>query len=119
MSEKIRLYKTAREVFEEATTLILGSSACRVVYFHLKQRIGRDPYEVLLEKPEIFYEEYENLFSKSVDLLLNYVGNYIVERYGVDCSPQEFVKLLQRGGESSKDKMTEIMAKIYEKSKKK
>lgn len=117
MTEKAQLYETARKVFEEATVPVLGHSGYEVVCFHLKQRVGRDPFEDLLEEPKTFYEGFEKVFSVGTDILLNCVGKYLVDKYGADCSPEEFLELFYKGDESSKDKMTEIMMKVHEKRK--
>ena len=117
MTDKSALYKTAREVFEEATTPVLGLTVYKVLCFHLEQRIGKDPYEILLEDPQKFYEEFEKLFAKGTDVLLNYVGKCLEDKYCTNFSPEKFVELLYKGDESSKDKMIEIMTTIYEKKK--
>jgi len=118
VTEKTQLYKIAREVFEEATTPILGSNIHEVICFHLKQRIGRDPYQALLEEPKTFYDELEKIFSNGANILLNHVGKCLADKYGANCSPEEFAELLYRGDESSKDKIIEIMMKIREKKNK-
>ncbi|MFH0748554.1 MAG: hypothetical protein V1915_01330 [Candidatus Bathyarchaeota archaeon] len=118
MTEKVQLYKKTRKVFEEAVVPVLGPSGYETVYSHLRQRVGRDPFEVLLEEPKIFYEELEKIFSTSTDVLLNHVGKYLVNKYGVDCSPDEFLELFHKGDASSKDRMIKIMMKAHENWKK-
>lgn len=116
MKEKTQLCKIAREVFEEATTPILGSNMNEVIFFHLKQRMGKEPYHVLLEDPKTFCDELEKIFAKGANVLLNQVGKCIAEKYCAGCSPEEFVELMYRGDEPSKDKIIEIMIKISEKN---
>lgn len=118
MTEKTQLCKIAREVFEEGTTPILGPNIHEVIYFHLKQRMGRDPYHALLEEPKTFYDELEKVFSKGTNVLLSQVGKCLADKYGADCSSEEFVELLYRGDEPSKDKIIEIMMKVREKKNK-
>lgn len=117
MTEKTILYKIAKEVFEEATMPVLGQAAYEAICFHLKQRIGREPNEALVDEPKKFYEEFENILSSGADVLLSHVGKCIADKYGVSCSSEEFVEILYRGDESSKEKIVEIMSEIHEKTK--
>ncbi len=116
MTEKPTLLLTAQEIFEEAFTLILGPSICEVIASSLQKRFGKDPYEVLFEEPAVFYTECAQILTGGTDVLLRCVGECIAEKYKVSCSPEEFVKLLHSGDESSKAKMHKILAEINEKS---
>jgi len=119
MTEKAVLYQIAREVLEQATVPILGPMASEAVFFHLKQRMDREPGEVLVEDPKRFYEEFVNVLASGADILLEHVGKCITDNYGVSCSSEEFIGLFYRGNESSKEKIVEILSAIDEKTKRK
>ncbi len=54
MNEKknVWLHKVAQKIFEEATAASLGATFNVIISFHLRQKFGKDPYEVLLDCPK-------------------------------------------------------------------
>lgn len=119
MTEKAVIYRIAKKVLEEATMPVLGLAAYEAVFSHLQQRLGREPNEVLVDNPKKFYEEFENVLASGADILLKHVGKCIAENYGIPCSSEEFIEILCRGNELSREKIVEIMSAIDEKMRKK
>lgn len=118
MTEKTQQHKTGKEIFEETFTQILGSSATQAIFFHLKRRTDKDPYEVFLKEPNVFYKECKNILLEGADVLLKCVGESLVEHYGAECSPDEFIELLCTGDEPSKVKIKLMMEKASKASEK-
>jgi hypothetical protein len=55
--ESILLRRVAQKVFEEASTTNLGLTFHIIISFHLKQKLGKDPYEVFVDDPKTSFNE--------------------------------------------------------------
>jgi hypothetical protein len=111
-NEKISLQNVAKQVFEEAITTALGSSCSVVIEFHLKQKFGKDPYEVFLEDPKSFYEALEEIFEAGAESMISLVGTFLVKKYGITCEATEFLNLVVNGDEPAKRALKEILTSI-------
>jgi hypothetical protein len=111
------MYETVRKVFEEATSTALGSSCNTVITFHLKQKFGKDPYEVFAEDPRAFYTALEEIFGAGAESIITLVGTFLINRYGLTLSAQSFVNLVVKGDKSSKNKLQEIFSKVVNQTK--
>jgi len=111
-NEKLLLRNVAKKVFEEATTTALGSSCSVVIEFHLKQKFGKDPYEVLLEDPKSFYEALEEIFGAGAESMISLVGTFLIKKYGITCTATEFLNMVVNGDEPAKRALKEILTSI-------
>jgi hypothetical protein len=110
MNEKknVLLYRVARKVFEEATAASLGATFHIIISFHLKQKFGKDPYEVLIESPATYYDGLKEVLGEGGDAVLNLVGTFLTAKYNVDCTAEEFLKLFTKDSQLSARKLSEI-----------
>jgi hypothetical protein len=111
-NEKTLLQNVAKKVFEEATTTALGSSCSVVIEFHLKQKFGKDPYEVFVEDPKSFYEALKEIFGAGAESMITLVGTFLIKKYGITCTASEFLNLVVDGDEPAKRTLKEILKNI-------
>ena len=109
--ERILLHKVAQKVFEEASTVNLGLTFHIIISFHLKQKFGKDPYEVLVDDPKTFFNGLEEVLGAGAEAVISLIGAFLVIKYCVNCTPDEFVRLLIKGDEPSKRRLKEILTK--------
>lgn len=110
--ERILLHKVAQKVFEEASTVNLGLTFHIIISFHLKQKFGKDPYEVLVDDPKTFFNGLEEVLGAGAEAVISLIGAFLVIKYGVNCTADEFVRLLIKGDEPSKRKLKEILINV-------
>jgi hypothetical protein len=104
---------TVQEIFSEATTEAMGSTFQSIIIsFHLKQKFGKDPYDVLMDDPEAFYNGLREVSGDGADVVLSLVGVLLSKRYGVSRSADEFLALFTRGDSQSKHELKEIFRRI-------
>jgi len=116
-NQKDLLPKVARKVFEEASTANLGLTFHIIISFHLKQKFGKDPYEVLVDDPKTFFNGLEEVLGAGAEAVISLIGAFLVIKYGVNCTADEFVRLLNKGDEPSKRRLKEILTDIAHSSK--
>ncbi|MCJ7425365.1 hypothetical protein MUP01_14035 [Candidatus Bathyarchaeota archaeon] len=111
--DKDLLHKIAQRVFEEVTTETMGSNfQAIVISFQLKQKFGKDPYEVLIDDPETFYNGLSEVSGDGADVVLGLVGSLLSKRYGANLSAKEFLELFTRVNGQSKHELKEIFRRI-------
>lgn len=115
--QKNLLPKIAQKVFEEASTANLGLTFHIIISFHLKQKFGKDPYEVLVNDPKTFFNGLKDVLGAGAEAVISLIGTFLVIKYGVNCTPNEFVRLLNKGDEPSKRRLKEILIGIANSSK--
>ena len=104
---------TVQKIFGEATTEAMGSTfQAIIISFHLKQKFGKDPYEILLGDPKCFYNGLREVLGEGAEAVINLVGTYITAKYNVNCTAEEFVKLFTRNGRSSAQKLLDVFKAI-------
>jgi len=104
---------TVQKIFSEATTESMGSTfQAIIISFQLKQKFGKDPYNVLIDDPETFYNGLEEVSGDGADVVLSLVGSLLSKRYGSSRSAEEFLVLFTRGDSQSKHKLKEIFGRI-------
>ena len=102
-----------QKIFSEATTESMGSTfQALIISFHLKQKFGKDPYDVLVNDPETFYNGLTEISGTGADVVLSLVGTLLSKRYGVSHSAEEFLVLFTRSDSQSKHKLKEIFRSI-------
>lgn len=103
----------AQKIFSEATTEAIGSTFQAIILsFQLKQKFGKDPYEVLIDDPEAFYNGLTEISGAGADTVLSLVGTFLSKRYGVNRSAEEFLVLFTRSDSQSKHELKEIFRRI-------
>jgi len=104
---------TVQKIFSEATTESMGSTfQAIVISFQLKQNFGKDPYDVLLDDPETFYNGLREILGAGADTVLSLVGTFLSKRYGSNRSAEEFLALFASGDSQSKHELKEIFRRI-------
>jgi hypothetical protein len=104
---------TVQKIFGEATTESMGSTfQAIIISFHLKQKFGKDPCEVLIDDPKAFYNGLREVSGDGADVVLSLVGALLSKRYGVNRSAEEFLALFTRGDSQSKHELKEIFGRI-------
>jgi len=77
----------------------LGSAGVRVLRFHVERRLGQGMYDVFYEDPGKFYKASSDFFGAGAEPLMRLVVRWLNENgYMEDLNPDEFVRLLKRGG---------------------
>jgi hypothetical protein len=114
MNEKknVLLHRVARKIFEEATAASLGGTFNVIISFHLKQKFGKDPYEVLIDNPKTFNDGLKEVLGEGAEAVINLVGTFLTIKYNVDCTAEEFTGLFTRDSASSTQKLSEIFGSI-------
>lgn len=114
MNEKknVLLHKVARKIFEEATAASLGGTFNVIISFHLKQKFGKDPYEVLIDNPRTFNDGLKEVLGEGAEAVINLVGTYLTIKYDVNCTAEEFTGLFTKDSASSTQKLSEIFGSI-------
>jgi hypothetical protein len=104
---------TVQKIFSEATAEAMGSTfQLIIISFHLQQKFGKDPYDVLIDDPKAFYNGLTEILGTGADTVLILVGTFLSKRYGANRSAEEFLALFTRSDSQSKHKLTEIFRRI-------
>jgi hypothetical protein len=104
---------TVQRIFNEATTESMGSTfQAIIISFQLKQKFGKDPYEVLIDDPKAFYNGLTEISGDGADMVLSLLGTFLSKRYGVSRSADEFLALFTRGDSQSKHELKELFKRI-------
>ena len=104
---------TVQKIFSEATTEAMGSTfQAIIISFQLKQKFGKDPYDVLLDDPVTFYNGLREILGAGADTVLILVGSLLSKRYGVNRSAEEFLVLFTRSDSRSKHELKELFRRI-------
>jgi hypothetical protein len=104
---------TVQRIFSEATTESIGSTfQALIISFQLKQKLGKDPYDVLLDDPKAFYNGLREILGTGADVVLSLVGTFLSKRYGSNHSAEEFLVLFTRGDSQSKHELKELFRRI-------
>jgi hypothetical protein len=112
MSKQVLLHKVAQKIFEEATAASLGSTFHVIISFHLRNKFGKDPYEVLIEDPKCFYNGLKEVLGAGAEAVINLVGTYLTVKYNTNYPTTEFVSLFTKDGRPSSQKLSEIFLNV-------
>ena len=110
--ERILAHKVAQRVFEEASAANLGLTFHMIISFHLKQKFGKDPYQVLVDDPKTFFNGLEEVLGPGAEAVISLIGTFLVIKYDVDLPAKEFVKLVTKGDEPSKLRLKKILTDV-------
>jgi hypothetical protein len=108
------LYRVAQKSFEEATSSSLGATFHIIISFHLKQKFGKDPYEVLISNPKLFYSGLKEVLGEGAEAVLNLAGTYIAAKYKLTFSVEEFTKMFTKDDASAPQKLSQIFRTIID-----
>ena len=111
-NKNVLLHKVARKIFEEATAASLGGTFNVIISFHLKQKFGKDPYEVLIDNPKTFHDGLKEVLGEGAEAVINLVGTYLTIKYDVNCTAEEFTSLFTKDSVSSTQKLSRIFGSI-------
>jgi hypothetical protein len=111
-SKNVLLHRVVRKIFEEATAASLGSTFNVIISFHLKQKFGKDPYEVLIDNPRTFNDGLKEVLGEGAEAVISLVGTFLTIKYDVDCTAKEFTDLFTKDNASSTQKLSEIFGNI-------
>jgi len=112
MNEKNFLtQKAAQKIFEEATTMGLGSTFHVIISFHLKNKFNKNPCEMLVENPKSFYDGLKEVLGEGADAVLILIGTYLITKYNMNYNAEEFAKLFTRDRQPAEQKLIEIFQK--------
>jgi hypothetical protein len=106
------LYKVAQRVFEEATSDSLGATFHVIISFHLKKKLDKDPYEVLVDNPSLFYEGLTYVIGEGAEALITLVAAFIKVKYVVDLAADGITQLFTQKDLGSAEKMRELLRTI-------
>lgn len=90
----ISMIEGLRKTFEEAIDNSLGVSAKEAIIFHLRKRLGGDPFQVLWENPAAFYKELEKIFGSGAIFLIKLFVDGLNKKFNSKHSPETFLKFL-------------------------
>ena len=110
--KSLLLYQVAQKTFEEATSSSLGPTFHVIISFHLKQRFGKDPYEVMIVKPHLFYEGLKEVLGEGADAVIALAGTYLVAKYSINCTIEEFTKMFIEKDNTSTEKLSAIFRTV-------
>ncbi len=113
------LHKVAQRVFEAATSDSLGATFHAIISFHLKKKFGKDPYEVFVDNPALFYNGLKEVIGEGAEALITLVSTFIKVKYAVDFAIEDIKRLFTGNEPDSPDKMRELLQMIivYEEKK--
>jgi len=83
-----------RRAFDEILGDSLSVSAKDAVVFHLRMRLGRDPFKVLWENPAAFYTELEMIFGVGAKFLVKLFVDGVNKKFNLKHSPETFLRFL-------------------------
>jgi hypothetical protein len=110
--QKNLISKVAQKIFEEATASSLGSTFHVIICFHLKQKFGKDPYEVFTESPKTFYDGLKEVLGEGAQAVIGLTGTYLTVKYDVNCTVEEFTGLFTKDDTSSIQRLRNILESI-------
>jgi hypothetical protein len=90
----VNMIEGLRRAFDEVIGDSLGFSAKDAIVFHLRMRLGRDPFKVLWENPAAFYTELEMIFGSGAKFLIKLFVDGLNKKFNSKHSPETFLKFL-------------------------
>ena len=112
--KNVLLYRVAQKSFEEATSSSLGATFHIIIAFHLKQKFGKDPYEVLISNPKLFYSGLKEVLGEGAEAVLNLAGTYIAAKYKLPFSVEEFTRIFTKDDATATQKLSQIFRTIID-----
>jgi hypothetical protein len=110
----ILLYQVAKKSFEEATEASLGATFHTIIAFHLTQKFGKDPYEVLIANPHLFYEGLKEILGEGAEAVVTLAGTYLGAKYKIAFTSQEFTTMFTENNDASTQNLSAIFRTVIE-----
>jgi hypothetical protein len=115
----VLLFRVAQKSFEEATGASLGATFHIIIEFHLKQKFGKDPYEVLIKNPTAFYEGLKEVLGEGAEAVISLAGTYLAAKYKIYCSVDEFIGIFTKNSSGGAEQLAEIFKNVIAQEEKK
>lgn len=106
IERRILLYKVAQKLFEKVTATF---AFYPIISSYLKKKFGKESYEMFIDDPVTFYKGLEEILGAGAKTIISVIGTSLVENYGSNCTPEEFVGLVTKGDKLSKHRLSEIL----------
>ncbi|MCX8151235.1 MAG: hypothetical protein N3D85_07020 [Candidatus Bathyarchaeota archaeon] len=106
------LHKVAQRLFEAATSNSLGETFHVIVSFHLQKKFCKDPFEVFVENPGLFYTGLKDVMGEGANALLTLVVTFIKVKYAIDLDTKEITRLFTDADANSPKKLAELLNTI-------
>ena len=103
------------QFFKGVFQKFMGRASFTVLEYHLSKRLsGADPFELLLDEPNAFYEALASIFGAEGSLLfLKTVFKQIVNGYQLNnWNAEEFAELLARGGREARESLMKLLESL-------
>lgn len=113
------LPKVAQRLFEAATSNSLGETFPVIVSFHLQKKFCKDPFEVFVENPGLFYNGLKEVMGEGANALLTLVVTFIKLKYAVDFDTKEITNLFTTADAESPKKVMDLLNTIIVQEEKK
>ncbi|NLE03253.1 MAG: hypothetical protein GX638_00420 [Crenarchaeota archaeon] len=113
------LFEVAQKSFEEATANCLGATFNVIITFHLKQKFGKDPFEVFIVNPNQFYEGLTGVLSEGAEAIINLVGTYLFTKYKINTTVEEFTNIFSKDDKLGTKKLCSIFKNVIDQEEKK
>ena len=114
LSEGLGQPDLVKLIFRNVFRMVFGENGSRILEFHLRTVLARDPYDVLYENPKLFCEGLQSFFGNGVKGLLRVMARELIREYGLrDLDPDTLIRLLQKGNERSKAILFNILCYSY------
>ncbi|MEM3386663.1 MAG: hypothetical protein QXN08_03200 [Nitrososphaerales archaeon] len=101
-----------KDVLGEVISKGLGETVKEVILFHMRLRLGRDPFDTLWEEPTAFYRTLRELFGDAADLFIDFLVGELRRRYAFHLSKEELLKFLTDSQKSSLGEWHELLRNI-------
>lgn len=99
-----------KRFFQGAFRSLLGDSGSKIFELHMRRVLGADPYDVLYGDPRAFYGGLKRLFGPGADALLKLFAKDLIAKYDLEgVSPEEFLELVERGDEKSRERLIALV----------
>jgi hypothetical protein len=113
------LYKVAQRIFEAATSESLGATFHVIISFHLEKKFGKDPYEVFVDNPTLFYNGLKEVLGEGAEAIITLVSTFIKIKYAVAFATEDITRLFRLNDPDSPEKMRELLHAIIVQEEKK
>lgn len=111
--EDKEIIEVFRNVFRRVISSCLGGSVVEAVLFLLRERLRRDPFEVLWDDPKAFYSEMFRVFGDGAKVLVSVLVVGINNKYGLREDPSRLLEVM-RSGQGSPDYVRSFMRRVAE-----
>lgn len=103
-----------RNVFRDVFREVIGEVGLKVLEYHFRKISSSDMYTLLYNDPGRFYNTLTRFFGAGARALLRVVGDELITRHGLDdVSTDELLGILMGEGRNPRERLRDIVARIY------